>query len=374
MVANDVEIDRQGAEQRGHNFYVRHSLIPDDQPETTLQSADSTVDPLVVVVRVTNQCSLRCQFCAYSRELPRSARHIESAKLIQLGEQLQALKVRTGRPVLVSWLGGEPFQWPQWIELSQEFSVRLGLQLGVTTNGLALRSKLVRSQALELFSQITISIDGLEDQHDSLRQAPGLFRQLSKVVSQLVQDRDPQATLLRVNTVLTQGNIASFPEFCTRMAEWGFDELTFNPLGGKDRPEFFPANRLRPEQIDCLKSQLPTLRADCEKLGMKICGSPAYLDRMSATANGKSIPIADCRPGESFLFVDEFGRISPCSFTIGEFDTLHGESSANESTSKSSLASLDLADLSHEFRAIRANRCLAACKDCHANHVFAKFR
>ncbi len=250
----------------------------------------------------------------------------------------------------------------------------LGFTVGVTTNGLVLKCNQVRSQALRLFRQITISIDGLEGQHDSLRKRPGLFRQLSKVVSQLVQDRDSQATLLRVNTVLTRGNIASFPEFCQRMAEWGFDELTFNPLGGKDRPEFFPANRLLPDQIDVLKSQLPKLREDCEKLGMKICGSPAYLDRLSATASGKSIPIADCRPGESFLFVDEYGRISPCSFTVGEFDTLHGESSANESTTQYSSARPDLIGLSHQFRTIRAKRCLEACKDCHANHVFAKFR
>lgn len=293
---------------------------------------------------------------------------------MHLGGQLQAFKVSTGRPVLVSWLGGEPFQWPLWLEISQEFSSRLGLQLGVTTNGTALNNYQTRSKALQLFSQITISIDGLEDQHDSLRQAPGLFRKLSKVVSQLIQDRNPQATLLRVNTVLTRGNICDFPEFCTRMAEWGFDELTFNPLGGKDRPEFFPANRLLPEQIDCLKSQLPSLREDCEKLGMKICGSPAYLDRMIATARGRSIPIADCRPGESFLFVDEFGRISPCSFTIGEFDTLDGKPSTIADAVSTSSQGLELGDFLDKFKAILANRCLAACKDCHANHVFAKFR
>lgn len=339
-----------------------------------MQATDSTVDPLVVVVRVTNQCALRCQFCAFSRDLPRATRHIESAVLMQLGEQLQVFKARTESPVLVSWLGGEPFQWPQWLELSQEFSNRLGLPLGVTTNGLALKSKLVRSQALELFRQITISIDGLEDHHDSLRQSQGLFQQLSQVVSLLVRERNSQVTLLRVNTVLTRKNIASFPEFCTRMAEWGFDELTFNPLGGKDRPEFFPANRLLPEQIDWLKVQLPKLREDCEKLGMKICGSPAYLDRMSATSLGKPIPIADCRPGEIFLFVDELGRVSPCSFTIGEFDTVVRESPVVSSTIPSSSATFHLADLSLQFRTMRANRCLEACKDCHANHVFAKFR
>ncbi len=293
---------------------------------------------------------------------------------MQLGEQLGVFKAETGRPVLVSWLGGEPFQWPQWLEVSHEFSNCLGLQLGVTTNGLALKCARVRSQARELFRQITISIDGLEDQHDSLRKAPGLFRQLSKVVLQLVQERDSQATLLRVNTVLTRGNIAAFPDFCKGMAEWGFDELTFNPLGGKDRPEFYPENRLLPDQIDLLKSQLPTLRMECENLGMKICGSPAYLDRLSATASGKSIPIADCRPGEDFLFVDELGRISPCSFTIGEFDTILGESSTVDELATTSSQCSGLASFSHKFKTILANRCLEACKDCHANHVFTKFR
>ena len=43
--------------------------------------------------------------------------------------------------------------------------------------------------------------------------------------------------------------ICDFPWLCRELASWGIREITCNQLGGADRPEFFPTNRLLPEQI-----------------------------------------------------------------------------------------------------------------------------
>jgi MoaA/NifB/PqqE/SkfB family radical SAM enzyme len=45
--------------------------------------------------------------------------------------------------------------------LSRLLRRECGLTLGVTTNGLPLRSEAVRMMLLQLYSQLTISIDGL---------------------------------------------------------------------------------------------------------------------------------------------------------------------------------------------------------------------
>lgn len=326
-------------------------------------STDRNAYDLVVVARVTNCCSLGCKFCGFSRELQRPPRHVDPHQLRSLGRGLQLYQRRSQRSVLVSWLGGEPFQWPDWRRMSAEFVQNFGLPLGVTTNGLALGNARIRSRALQLFRQITISIDGSAKQHDALRQQPGMHARLHDTVQQLVAERTADGPLLRVNTVLTRSNVETFDEFCELMATWGFDELTFNPLGGNDRPEFYPNNRLLPQQIDTLMERLPGLRQSCQGSGLQICGSAEYLQRLRATAIGERWFVPECNPGEAFLFVDEYGRLSPCSFTSGEFSTCLTPDSPP-----------DIAALAGDLRRQRNLSCPAVCHDCHANHVYAKFR
>jgi radical SAM protein with 4Fe4S-binding SPASM domain len=147
------------------------------------------------------------------------------------------------------------------------------------------------------------------------------------------------------------------------LASWGFDELTFNQLGGNDRPEFYSANRLLIEQVELFRERLPEVRARMAELGLAIHGSAAYLDRIVSTTRGMTIPIDECMPGSKFLFVDEHGRMSPCSFTSESYDIDIGEIQSVH----------DLVELPLRFRTMRLRSLCAACGDCHATHVFDKF-
>lgn len=340
----------------------------DFQKSSNCDSLQSPTSPLVVVVRVTNACSLRCRFCGFSSDLNLATRQIDWPALQSIGNWLKQFQGQTGRKVLVSWLGGEPFQWSEWIKASNYFANHLELDLGVTTNGLALARDSVRTAAVALFKQITISIDGLAEFHDCLRQVDGLFDKLRTIVAQINQTEGRDRLLLRVNTILTHGNIESFPVFCQEMADWGFNELTFNPLGGNDRPEFYPDNRLQPHQVEQFARGLESLRQKCQSRGLTIRGTASYLQRLLATARSETIPIAECNPGRDFLFIDEQCRISPCSFTTGHFNL-----PINQLPKIEEHSNVDLPLIVEHFQTVRNARRPAACADCHANHVYAKF-
>lgn len=317
---------------------------------------------LVVVVRVNTECGLRCSFCGFSRELKRPMSVIDDIGIRKFGQSLQAFQAARNQHILVSWLGGEPFQWTKWRETSLVFR-ELGLAVGITTNGLALGSEQVQRDAVELFDEITISIDGLAESHDRMRQFPGLFDRLRCVVEQIQRKRSDQKPWLRVNTILTRGNVEQFQAFCETMLDWGFDELTFNQLGGNDRPEYFPENRLTPDQVVRLIAELPAIQAVCQAKGMMVCSSPQYLNRIYASASNDTIPIEDCGPGDRFLFVDEHGQVSPCGFTSQSLGV-----SLNELDSVEKLLQLRAV-----FRERRCGKMPACCRDCHATHVFEKF-
>jgi MoaA/NifB/PqqE/SkfB family radical SAM enzyme len=168
--------------------------------------------------------------------------------------------------------------------------------------------------------------------------------------------------LIRINTVLMSDNVELFPRLCEELSEWGVDEVTFNALGGNDRPEFFRLHRLQPPQVSWLDAELPRLRLSMSAAGVRVVGAPAYLNRLHASAAGEARPVADCRPGEQFLFITESGVVSPCSFTSSEYGF--------------PLAELDSVDsllaLPRRFREKRLATPSLWCQDCPSTQLSGK--
>lgn len=320
---------------------------------------------LVVVWRITEYCNLGCHFCAYSRHLRRPRAAADPDQVMAFGALLGEYARVHSRDVLVSWLGGEPLRWPPLLDISHAFKREFNLRVGVTTNGTALASADVRQRIAEDFDQLTLSVDGLAASHDHYRDSPGLYDQLRRSLAHLreLKARLGRGPRLRGNTILMRDNLCAFEDLCRALAEWGMEELTFNALGGRDRPEFYPAHSLQPEDVDWFRQVLPGIRARMAPLGLTILGSERYLDRLGASASHSQLPIADCRPGQQFLFIDERGVTSPCSFTTQGYG-IHLDQIRTPD---------DLDQLPRRFVERKRRQTLGPCLDCPSTQVFGKF-
>ena len=320
---------------------------------------------MIVVWRVTERCNLSCKFCAYDREIDRIRRDASPEQILSFSKVLADYQNATGDGVLVSWLGGEPLLWPQLTELSVTLSKQLKLRISTTTNGTLLSNEKIRRHLLECYSELTASVDGLSQFHDVSRGWKGGFELLGKSVRALAAEkhRNKFGPIIRVNVLLMRDNIRMFPEICAELCDWGVEEITFNQLGGVDRPEFFPAHRLLPEDVMWLAHKVPELTKELAKRNVKLRSHDVYLARLKATAENFRVPVTDCHPGEKFLFVDEAGRIAPCNFTAAEYGI-----SVNEFRSVETLKQLPA-----RFAEMRSRRRSSFCDDCHSTQVFEKF-
>lgn len=319
---------------------------------------------LVVVWRVTEACDLACRFCGYSRELRRPRRRASAEDVLGFGRALAEYAAAAGRRVLLSWLGGEPTLWPPLRSVGPALRA-LGLQLGLTTNGVHLDETLC-AHLVDNYAQVTVSVDGLARWHDQVRGAPGLWAHLGTALRRLAEARAGRGAgpRLRANVVLMRSNLNEFAALCDYLAEWGVDEITFNGLGGLERPgDFFEREHLLPEHVLELRRTLPELRRRLAARGLALAGDPVYLDRLEALARGRSWPVLDCGPGQGFLFVDESGRVGPCSFTAFG----HGRH-ISELAGVAPLRALP--DL---WRTRFATDRPAPCADCRSTQVFGKF-
>lgn len=315
-------------------------------------------DRLVVVWRVTTRCNLACPFCAYDRRLSIPRMDADADLIARTGPALAQWSEATGRPILVSWIGGEPLLWPPLEELTRQYH-KLGLSLSTTTNGTPLSRPAVRENLTAHYSELTVSVDAIGAPHDALRGKSGLFDDVRRSVKRLAEESAGTSLLLRANVVLMRGTIDGFPALCRELAAWGIREITCNQLGGRDRPEFFPANRLLPAQVEQLQRGWPDLQRELADAGVRLCGDSFYLDRMAASARGERMDIADCGPGERYLFIDETGRVAPCSFTVEEYGV--------------PMENTDMAALPARFTSARMCRPSPQCRDCHSTQVFGKF-
>ena len=322
-------------------------------------------DRLVIVWRVYEPCNMGCHFCGYSREIPRK-RHTTSPEVIlNFGKTLSDFQQVKGTQVLVSWLGGEPLLWKELPAIAEIYHKEYAIKLGVTTNGSLLGREDIRASLAAHYSLVTISIDGFAEFHDFHRGEKGLFEKIKRAIPLLMDEINASSSPLtvRINTILMRENIHQFESFCMEMARWGVRELTFNQLGGIDRPEFYPDNRLLPEQAVRFAEELPSIQQKAQAMGLKIFGTRQYLERIIATSKDVAIPIEDCNPGTRFLFIDEENRVSPCNFTTHAYGIPLSE-----------LATADhLLQLPARFRYKQINERAAPCNNCHSTQAFAKF-
>jgi AdoMet-dependent heme synthase len=331
-----------------------------DQPLTHKPQPD-----MVIVWRVTEWCNLRCKFCAYDRDLLRERRNADPEQILSFGRILAEFQQTTGEPVLVSWLGGEPFLWSHLRALAEIYAKEYRLRISTTTNGTTLHSPLLRGHLLECYSELTISVDGPGSFHDASRGWEGGFSSLRASVRALAQEKNKSGRelTLRANVVLMNHNLGLLEELCAELCTWGIQEISFNQLGGMDRPEFFPAHRLRPLDIPRLLEMLPRISDSAADQGVRILGETEYIRRIAATTSNRRLSVDDCRPGQDFLFIDEQGRVAPCSFTPSEYGVFISEIRDCE----------DLVELPARFNTLRSERRSAFCEDCHSTQHFKKF-
>jgi MoaA/NifB/PqqE/SkfB family radical SAM enzyme len=319
---------------------------------------------VVVLWRISERCNLGCAFCGYSRELRRTRRETDAGEIRRVIGLLAEYRRRTRSRVLLSWLGGEPFLRGDLVELGR-LAHGAGLLLSATTNGSALGSPRLRRHLVDCYAELTVSIDGRGPFHDRVRGWPGGFRQLSASLRSLAAERNAANSrlLLRVNTVLMHDNVRALPELAHELARWGVDELSFNQLGGAERPEFHAQQRLTAEDAAWLAERVPRLRGELAARGLRLLGGSRYLARIRATARAEALPIADCAPGEAFVFIDEEGMVSPCSFTSSDYGIRLSEIKSER----------EIESLPQRYRTARARRRASACGDCHSTQTFAKF-
>ena len=179
-----VEVERGAITSDRSNVIKRFQSQGYLEPNTVTRiehSSTSLLDSYVntrvrqLILQVTQQCNLRCEYCTYSGIYENRRTHSGQSMSVNTAERAIDLLIKqssTLQTVYVSFYGGEPLLEFNLIRHCVDYLKRLvegkTIKYSLTTNGTLLTDEVVDFLADNCF-QLAISLDGTKEDHDANR-------------------------------------------------------------------------------------------------------------------------------------------------------------------------------------------------------------
>ena len=192
--------------------------------------------PSYLIFYVTSRCNLRCEHCFFVNEI-RSRDELSITEIRRVARSVCPL-------TFLRITGGEPFLRSDLAQVVEAFVRESGVRsIGIITNGTlpeatasAIDEIFLRCPSVNL--DLGISVDGLRETHDRLRNRAGTFDLCRKTVER-VKDLRSLLPRLRVSLVVTlsSANAGELDDFFEQISSWGADRISPNLLRGRVKDE-----------------------------------------------------------------------------------------------------------------------------------------
>ena len=255
--------------------------------------------PLVVSWELTLECNLYCSHCGSSAGTPRVG-ELTLEESISICNQFPDLLVQE-----VDFTGGEPTISPNFLGIAS-YLQKLGIMTQVITNGLTLKPDFVAKIKEAGIAAVGISIDGLENTHDSIRGREGLFRQVLAGITH-VQKADLPLTML---TTVNSKNIHELPNLAELLITHGVNRWQIQPIFPYGRGHENKLLQLTEEQYIQLGSFIRDRKSEAENAGLKIELADSY--GYFTEFDQREIPWRGCPGGLVACGITSDGKIKTC--------------------------------------------------------------
>ncbi len=268
---------------------------------------------------VTARCNARCRMCFYLEEIENANKNLTNELTL---DEVKQIFSSMGRIPYVALSGGEPFLRRDIQEILDAIvNYSRPLMVSVPTNGS------LSERVVETFSRlahdwpntqfdIQLSIDGMEDVHDMVRQVPGLFGKMMKTHDLLKEPRQKYHNL-GIKIVVTysafnQHNVEETIQFIDR--ELTFDRLVIAKTHG-DCDDAAKDNLNMHQYIELLSlaSEINDRRSDqrslTNKIALRVKGGK---ERLRGWFDSEQNLGKYCNAVHKMAVLTELGDVYPC--------------------------------------------------------------
>jgi len=205
-------------------FRIKHSLLPLHQ-----KSARKLHELKYIFFELTHKCNANCLHCGSDCIKDSETPDLRQDAILKVLEEIKDHYDSHRITVVLS--GGEPLCYPDVFKLGRRIT---GLEYpwGMVTNGYAWTYQKIQEAKRAGLQTITVSLDGLEEDHDWLRGHKNSFRRAVGTIEMLVKNRFWQA--MDVVTCVNRRNIQKLDELYEFIKNLGVERwrlFTISPIG-----------------------------------------------------------------------------------------------------------------------------------------------
>ncbi|MDR1543229.1 MAG: TIGR04133 family radical SAM/SPASM protein [Prevotellaceae bacterium] len=183
----------------------------------------------------TLRCNLRCLHCGSDCKIETPVKDMPKEDFLRVIDEITPFV--NPNKTMIAITGGEPLLRQDLESVGAELHKR-GYPWGIVTNGMLLNEKRLKSLLQSGLRSATVSLDGLENSHNWMRNSPQSFKNAVKAISLLANTPNFR---FDVCTCTTHRNISELEKIKNLLISLGLKEwriFTVSPIGrAKNNPD-----------------------------------------------------------------------------------------------------------------------------------------
>ena len=260
--------------------------------------------PKMAVWELTNRCNARCIHCGSSSGKCRE-NELTEEEALRVCQELHELGCER-----VGVIGGEFFLSPYWEAVVQKL-LELGIRPSLLTNGLLLNDENIMKLKDMGIGAMSVSIDGIGEQHDYLRGVPGLYN------IAIANIKKAQAVDFRIgiNTAVSKKNVHDLDDIFVLLQELGVNSWQIQAVEDLGRANENPELSLTAADLYLAAQKIAKFRQNST---MRVIpgdnvGHFAYFE-----PSVRDYPFNGCLAGRLAIGIEANGNIRGCLSIRGD--------------------------------------------------------
>ena len=293
-----------------------------------------------VLWEITNMCNYNCAYCIFSS----SAKKITN-ELSTLVAKRTIKDLKKNGFSYIKFTGGEPFVRSDMVELLK-FASKNQFQMDISTNASLITDDIAQQLAKINLNYVHVSLDGQNKNiHESVR-GENTFDRTVRGINLLIKN----GIYTRLGCLIHKQNQDSLEDVISFACKLRANEIIFSfmePIGRLSKDSDLVSN-LTICEAETILSELK------EKYLNKIKVSYSF-----TTDNRKSCLATKCPALNKFVFIDNLGYVSPCTWLVDKYPQFKSEINLKTNTLKKVLNCNACKSFKKAFDSFEPNICPA---------------
>lgn len=208
-----------------------------------------------IFFELTQKCNLSCVHCGSDCNKDNNSADLPADVILKT--LIDVKKKFDSHKITIVLSGGEPTIYPGVWDLGKKI-IDLEFPWGMVTNGLSWDEKTIKKAKESRMHSATVSIDGLEENHNWFRGNPKSFRKAKNALKMILET--PEIYKKDVVTVVNRRNLNELDDIYEMLKKMGLKRWRLtgvDPIGrAKDNPDLF----LKPDEYVKFMEKIKELR------------------------------------------------------------------------------------------------------------------